>query len=613
MGSPLRNLRVQLLISHMLLIFLMVAVMIAGILKVVHLGASIDHILRLNYDSVDYAQRMNDALERQQESALLALLGNTTRARAQYESNWQSFLHAFQMEANNVTEIGEQAAVDDIDTWSGEYRKDMQTFVLGAPMSAAAGRQFVFERLEPQFVRLKKRVSDVRDINTNAMKAGDQRAREEARRAALTGIVVTVLVFCVSIPVAQRTVRRALLPLHTLARQAEEIGAGHWNQRIELNRSDEIGVLAEAFNRMAAQLKVSWSAEEQRRYVVERMANTALDNLQDAVLVVDAGGMVLHANRVASQLFGPVQQPAAVSLSHLVSNQEVVSALNRTLERGVDGAGEITQFVSLTAGGRVRTYRLRTTAMHDEERLLGGVAILEDVTHLRELDRLKSEFIGVASHELKTPVTSLLLSVQLLEEGAAGPLSPQQRELVEAQKRDLSRLERTTRDLLDITRLETGTMPFEPRAVAPSEVVDTALQAVAAEAQASGVALQSETPVDLRRVQADAAQITRVLTNLLGNAIRHAPRGHVKVTVTAAADGASFGVSDDGTGIPAEYVARIFDRFVQVPGTTHGGAGLGLSIAQTIVRAHGSDIEVESAEGRGSTFRFKLPYAKEVT
>jgi NtrC-family two-component system sensor histidine kinase KinB len=243
-----------------------------------------------------------------------------------------------------------------------------------------------------------------------------------------------------------------------------------------------------------------------------------------------------------------------------------------------------------------------------EDVLLGAAIVLEDVTHLRELDRLKTEFIGVASHELRTPVQSLLLSVQLLSEGAAGELTPEQREIVAAQKDDLERMERMMRDLLDVTRLEAGVVPPRFELVEARELIDAAVRSALPQAEEKGIHLQSTVTEDLPQVRADRGQITRVLVNLLNNAVRHSPNGG-EVTVTARLIDSRLRVAviDHGSGIPQEYVPRIFERFVQVPGATRGGAGLGLSIAASIVHAHGGEIRVESEPGKGSEFTFELP------
>ncbi|MDQ2731464.1 MAG: cell wall metabolism sensor histidine kinase WalK, partial [Armatimonadota bacterium] len=386
------------------------------------------------------------------------------------------------------------------------------------------------------------------------------------------------------------------------------IGAGQLNQRIELNRSDEIGTLANSFNGMAEKLRAARRLEEERLHRAERMSDAALEHLYDPVIVTDAQGRVVHLNRAAEGLFGPAELCAGQPVAQAIHDKHITQAVERAIHHErVSAAEDEAGFVPLQLGDAHRVYRLRASPMHDDDAsLLGAVTVLEDVTHLHELDRLKTEFIGVASHELKTPVTSLLLSVQLLEEGAVGSLTTGQREVVAAQKEDLERLERMMRDLLDITRLEAGVIPPHFEIVPVPELVQNAIAAVASQAEAKGLRLESEAPDGISEVYADAAQVTRVLVNLLNNAVRHTSEGLVRVGAQERDGDVLFTVRDTGVGMSAEYLPRIFERFVQVPGATGGGAGLGLSIAQTIIKAHGSEITVESAQGEGSAFSFSL-------
>jgi signal transduction histidine kinase len=340
------------------------------------------------------------------------------------------------------------------------------------------------------------------------------------------------------------------------------------------------------------------------------MSDAALESLYDPVIVTDALENVVHLNRSAEGLFGPVQVERGRPVADVIQDSRIVDAVRNAVQRDRISAleGEA-GMVTIPSGGLQRTYRLRATPMRDaEDVLLGAAIVLEDVTHLRELDRLKTEFIGVASHELRTPVQSLLLSVELLREGAAGELTNEQHEIVAAQKEDLERLERMMRDLLDVTRLEAGMMPPHLELIQPADLIKATLDSVASQAEAKGVKLSAAPDAQLPPVRADRGQIVRVLVNLLNNAVRHSESGS-EVIVSARSNGPEvlFAVKDTGAGIPKEYLPRIFDRFVQVPGATRGGAGLGLSIASSIIHAHGGEIRVESETGHGSTFEFGLP------
>jgi NtrC-family two-component system sensor histidine kinase KinB len=610
----MRDLRIQLLVSHLVLVGLMLIVMIGAVINFFHLGRSIDRILKDNYASVIAAEDMKETLERQDSAATFFLDGRIQEARDQYRQNRPLFEKAYSQEAHNITESGEQEIADDIGVKYAAYRDELEKLLLAAPpLSKRAADTVYVGSLLPEFLHLKAQAQAVLNLNQKAILRADAAAKTEARTASYTGLGVTVAAFLLALFFASWTIRAALDPLRTLARQAEEIGIGHLNQRIVLNRTDEIGALALSFNKMAEKLREARKQEEERLRRAERMSDAALENLYDPVIVTDAQGRIVHLNKTAAVLFGTAARIVGTPIGQVVSDRRIVEAVDRAIhQESVSAAEDEAGFVPLTVGEAQRTYRLRTTPMRDEEAtLLGAVVVLEDITHLRELDRLKTEFIGVASHELRTPVTSLQLSVQLLEEEAVGALTPEQREIVSAQKEDLQRLERMMGDLLDITRLEAGMTPPRIEIVPPSALIRTAMDAMATQAQRQGIALTTDVPSGLPAVQADAGQIHRVLLNLLNNAIRHTPNGgRIDVSASEADNAVQFTVRDSGSGIPAEYLPQIFDRFVQVPGATRGGAGLGLSIAKTIIDAHGGTISAVSEPGHGSALQFSLPVAE---
>jgi NtrC-family two-component system sensor histidine kinase KinB len=610
----MRNIKLQLLISHLLLVALMVVVMVGAVINFSKLGGSISRILKDNYASVIAAQEMKETLERQDSAAAFVLGGEVGLARQQFEANVPLFESAYNAEAHNITEPGEQELADSIGSSYRSYHAAVHKLLYSQPpYSKMEAHDYYFRKLKPAFESIKERAQGVLDVNQEAIVHASQRAESQARHATITAIGVTVGAFCLALFFSLRMIRASLAPLRSLARQAEEVGAGHWYQRIELNRSDEIGALADSFNHMAAKLGEAWQEEERRLHRAERMSDAALENLYDPVIVTDGRGSVVHWNRAASGLFGPEEQAVGRPIADAVSDRRITEAIERAIhQEHVSAAEDEAGFVSLSSGGATRTYRLRATPMRDHSNLLGAVAVLEDITHLRDLDRLKTEFIGVASHELRTPVTSLQLSVQLMDEEAVGPLNAAQKEIITAQREDLERLDRMMRDLLDLTRLEAGVTPPRFELAPPSSLIDAATDAVRVQADSKGVLLTVDTADALPSVRVDTGQITRVLINLLNNAIRHThSAGSVTVGAAVEADHVAFHVADTGSGIPKEYQDRIFERFVQVPGATRGGAGLGLSIARQIVKAHEGEIRVESQIGKGSRFVITLPIVRD--
>ena len=214
----------------------------------------------------------------------------------------------------------------------------------------------------------------------------------------------------------------------------------------------------------------------------------------------------------------------------------------------------------------------------------------------------------MASHELRTPVTSLLLSVQLLQEGAVGELTPDQQEVIGAQREDLERLERMMRDLLDITRLEAGVTPPRFEIAAASELVTAAIGAIDSQAQSKGILLTSDAANDLPSVRADRSQINRVLVNLLNNAIRHTPKRRAGYRRCEVGGGRR---SIYGTRYGHGHSSRLSAAYLRAvragSGRDAGRRGPGLSIVKTIIEAHHAQIRAESELGKGSAFIFTLP------
>jgi signal transduction histidine kinase len=221
---------------------------------------------------------------------------------------------------------------------------------------------------------------------------------------------------------------------------------------------------------------------------------------------------------------------------------------------------------------------------------------------------MKRGVISTVSHQLKTPLTSIRMAIHLLLEEKVGTLTEKQVELLLAAREDSDRLHSILNNLLDISRIESGRVPMEFRAVSPHSMVLEALEPFQRAAQDQGVTLNVDLPGDLPEVWADKTRISHVFGNLLSNALKYTPPGG-KITLSARADEerVQFSVSDTGQGIPSKYLPRIFEQFFRIPEQgTETGAGLGLAIVKEIVEAHEGTVGVESSEGKGSTFTFTL-------
>lgn len=359
---------------------------------------------------------------------------------------------------------------------------------------------------------------------------------------------------------------------------------------------------AESLRRALADLEaVNAAAMRQKSDAAGALARRDVGWAAALVAVLTLGGAWLTV-AVARGVIGPIEALTQAASRLAAGDLDVTVPARRP-----DELGQLARAFNDMAA-RVREARTSDRdALAEARQAAERLALLEDVRHLHELDRLKSEFVAEASHELRTPLTSLQLGLNLLVEQAA-TLTPRQREIVTLCRDDGERLAKLARDLLDLSRLESGQRPPRPADVSVDALVRGAVEPLRRQAEARGVALVVDVSPAVPAVSADRTQIERVLTNLLSNALRATASGG-RITVTADADGhtVSIRVADTGMGIPAEHLGRLFEPFVQVPGGVRGGAGLGLAISRRIVEAHGGAISVQSTPGVGSTFTFTVP------
>lgn len=606
----MRSLRMQLIWSHLLLVLLMAMVMGGAIYNFFMLSQSVDAVLRGNFQTILAARDIQAALHQEETAFALLFDGDLVNAQDTHREAFSEIERATAVAEATVTDDSERGVMILLTSDTAQLRTLAKAvFEANAIVPQPHGAELFRREIRPRLARMREEARALSQINESDVQASYEQAKSEAQNAFYRSVGITLGALVLALLLGLRMIREALLPLRVLAKKAEKFAAGELDERVTFKRIDEIGALGESFNSMAARLAEVRRAEIRRLQRAEQMSDAALDSLYDPVIVTDAKRRILHLNRAAETVFGAIPDGAKKPVDEHISDRRILRAIENAVSEKVSDSEDEAALIPLDVGEVKRTYRLRATPMtNDDNQLLGSVTVLEDITHLRVLDRMKTEFIGVASHELRTPVTSLQLSTDLLLEGAVGDLTPDQAEIVRAQQQDLNRLVKLMRDLLDVTRLEAGSTPPRLESVAPSALVVAPLRDLAKTAAKKGVELIDEVPPGLPAVKADRGQIGRVVTNLIANAIRHTPSGgRVKVGASASSDDVTFRVEDTGEGIPKEYLDRIFERFVQVPGATGGGAGLGLSIVRHIVAAHGGRMSVTSEVGKGSVFSFSVP------
>ena len=406
-------------------------------------------------------------------------------------------------------------------------------------------------------------------------------------QALLVGLLISVLLsFLLS--------KTMINPIEKLTEGAERVASGDFSEKLEVDSTDEIGILTTTFNDMASVLHSTLEAVEDERNKLD----TLFLHMTDGVVAYDRDGALIHCNPAASELLErSADECVYADLFEPLCPFEKVMAMQRS------------DFVAseLTVGER--TVELYFAPFSDEER--GGVlVVLHDVTQQRKAEERRREFVANVSHELRTPLTNIRSYAETIRD--AGDELPRELEnsFLDIVINESDRMTHIVQDLLTLSRLDSGRSEMNMAHFDFGAAIDSVLRSIELEARRHGHELTHDYH-DLPMIMGDRGRIEQVMLNVLGNAVKYTPDGgHIRVTAGTVGERVWMEVADDGIGIPKADRSRIFERFYRVDkarSRESGGTGLGLSIATEIVQRHNGTLSLVDREGPGTTVRLELP------
>ncbi|MGH7319756.1 MAG: ATP-binding protein [Candidatus Rokuibacteriota bacterium] len=414
------------------------------------------------------------------------------------------------------------------------------------------------------------------------------------------------LAFAVALVAALFISRRVTRPVARMQDIAHRLAAGEFDRAVPVSGHDEIADLGRSLNLMALRLRDKIDTLEAERAKVGAM----LDNMVEGVIAVDARGHILLVNPGARAIFGIGAEPVeGRPFLEVVRYKELFDLVERC-QAGGDGERYRREVELAPPVSRTVAAQAVTVAFAPPGR--GVLLVIHDVTALRRLERVKTEFVANVSHELRTPLTAIRGYLETLLDGAIDEPANARRFLAIANTH-AERLGRLVDDLLQLSNIETGKLVLTVEPTALGEVSAGTVAMFEGQAERGGIALHNAVPGHLR-VQADRDRLAQILVNLLDNAVKYTPPGG-QITLAAETEPSGFvavRVVDTGIGIPSTDLPRITERFHRVDKARSrglGGTGLGLAIVKHLVQAHGGELSIDSELGRGTTVRFTLPAA----
>ena len=536
------------------------------------------NILVANYNTLDYSRKMQMALDN----------------NIQLPQNQQLFSENLVLQQKNITETGEAQLTSSLATHFGLLQQNFN---------------------DSQLIKnIRRDISNIMLLNMQAIQRKNKVAETTSDNAVFWISIIGTICFIIAFTLLFNLPGNIANPVRELTASIKEIAERNYSRRLHFNKKDEFGELAASFNTMAEKLEEYQASSVQKLLIEKKRIETLINNMNDPVIGLDENKKVLFMNHMALRISGlKPEQVTGKPVEELALHNDLIRSLVQELYNG-NLQKETTKLpVKIYADNKESYFEKEIIPIkiiptgEQVEKLMGTVILLQNITPYKELDFAKTNFIATVSHELKTPISSIRMSLDLLENKQLGELNTEQKSMVESIKEDTARLLKITGELLNMTQVETGSIQMSVMPASVKEMIDYAIGTNKVAAEDKNITLVCKVPDYLTSVLADKDKTTWVLNNLVSNAIRYS-YDNATVLIGAREEGNQirFSVADTGQGIEPRYINRVFDRYFRIPGTKKEGTGLGLSISKEFIEAQGGRMELQSEYGKGSEFAFYL-------
>ena len=559
-----------------LLFLLIIILSLVGAFYIFSIKKDTENILKANYNTLEYSRNMLlslDEMNADEEKAIVVFETNLIKQIA------------------NITEAGEDNATYNLKKVFNFLKKNKADETLKSQI-----RQDIFEIMK---------------LNMNAIKQKSDIAKHTAEAANFWIAITGTLCFLIAFNLLVNLPNNIANPIKELTASIKEIANKNYSQRVHFMNHNEFGDLAKSFNTMAEKLQEYNNSNLYKLSFEKKRLETLINNMHDPIVGLDNQGLILFANDEALKIIGLKTEEvigklvATLALTNDLMKSLIVSDFQnesrKVLPMKIFADGKESYFEK-----EIVNITIKPTG-EDQTIDIGNVIILRNITVFKELDFAKTNFIATVSHELKTPISSIKLSLQLLEKAETGNINEDQKQLIESIKDDSQRLLKITGELLELSQLETGNIKLTIEKSNPYEIISYATEAVKVQVELKQIDLIIETEQNLPDIKADSEKTAWVLVNFLTNAITYSSENSkIIVKLKNENNQVVFQVIDTGKGIDNRYKTKVFDKYFQVPGSHKSGTGLGLAISKEFIEAQNGTIGVESELGVGSTFYFKL-------
>jgi signal transduction histidine kinase len=607
----MKKLKSKITFGVFFLFVVIVLLSIMGILFTNKLARETKGTIINNYTSVEYTFQMLGSLENMHLSQVEQLETGSFSdsvfiSSIQNEKN--IFESKLEQETNNITEPGESELVNKLHS---EYREYLNLY---QEIKLRNTNEFDVELLHEKYLELRSSISEIYHLNMIAI----QKKSNEMQNLADDITIYMVIVAAVSIIITLSFIfyfpSRIVGPIKALTERIKSISERNYNQKLEIKTKDELGELANAFNVMAERLKLYEAKHIDQLLSEQKRMEALVHNLDDGVLLVDENRKVVLANQTILNITGLKESEI---ITHYLPDISTHNDLVREIYKySLAGNAETATLkpLRIVINNEEQFYKIEKeeiitySEFSQQETFIGYLILLKNITQFQVRDTAKTNLLATVSHELKTPLSSINLSLRLLEDKRLGELNKEQSEVINSLRQQSNRLSRVINELLDYSQIATGNIKLNFTFVKPEDIIELGVTALMMQAAEKNIHLETEIEENLPEVKADLEKAVFVFVNLLNNAIRYSKQNdEVKLKANKNNNEVKFSVIDNGPGISKEDQEKLFQRFTQIGKKSRQGWGLGLAISKEFIQAQNGKIWIESEVGQGSNFIFTLP------
>lgn len=607
----LKTLKGKIMIICIYLTLLIILVGAFSVLNLFRLSKGINGLMTNNYLSIGALNNMLETIERQDSAILIYVNGEKQTGINIFSENNSEFLKWFGVESNNITEHGENEKVKLINELYMNYVKSFSGVQEIMNLEGEKKAKDYYSRNTAQiFDRLKNEIIDSIRINENAMFNSKNKVTQSALQSMYIIVALLIIASLGGLLTAVVLTNRLMKPIYELKSVISLVKAGDIKQYAEITTKDEIGELAEEFNNMTRRL-LQFERSTVGELMTEKNKSLAIvKNISEPLIVLDKNYRIVLINKAGEQLF-EIREEEAVGKHFLetIRNGELFNLICGLTS--TDDTEYSDKIVQMSGNDKDNYFSIIVTPIKDMEASINGyVVLLRNVTALKELEKIKTDFIATISHEFKTPLTSIMMGTSLMLDGSLGSISKKQSHMLETIGEDINGLSALVNNLLHLASLESGESLFQIESCLISDIIKESLKLFQEQAERKEIVIYYNEAVELPKIRTDYEKTIWVMNNLLSNAIKFTDNGG-SINIDAYVDDGKMyiSVSDTGIGISDEYKDKIFEKFMRIESSYGelGGTGLGLSITKKIVDAISGEIWYESRIGQGSIFTFTLP------